>query len=214
MHSLFPTRTRLPDQAPITDPAENLTRDPAGDIPMTMGRFLGHHTAMLSLALAAMALAACGDDEPPPKAATPAAGAAQPGAAPAAATQAPAETPVVYTYNAVGKRDPFRTYFSEVEELDEQQKNTSELQRFDIDQLKLIGVVVGTATPTAMVEDPGGTGHVVKVGTLMGKHWGQVKHIRRGEIIIQEEFRDFTGRRVSHLVPLRIPEEELVAKPQ
>ena len=108
----------------------------------------------------------------------------------------------------MGKRDPFRTYFSEVEELDEQVKNQTELQRFDIDQLKLVGVIVGTATPTAMVEDPQGMGHVVKVGTLMGKHWGQVKHIRRGEIIIQEEFRDFTGRRVSHLVPLKLPEDE------
>ncbi|MEW5848492.1 MAG: pilus assembly protein PilP [Myxococcota bacterium] len=119
------------------------------------------------------------------------------------------EAPVVYTYNAVGKRDPFRTYFAEVEELDDQMKTQSELQRFDIDQLKLVAVIVGTATPTAMVEDPTGQGHVVKVGTLMGKHWGQVKHIRRGEIIIQEEFRDFTGRRVSHLVPLKIPEEDV-----
>jgi type IV pilus assembly protein PilP len=79
---------------------------------------------------------------------------------------------------------------------------------FDLDQLKLVAVVVGTATPLAMVEDPTGKGHAVKVGTVIGKHWGQVKHIRRGEIIIQEEFRDFTGRRVTHLVPMKLPEEK------
>jgi type IV pilus assembly protein PilP len=160
------------------------------------------------LALAAFPLA-CDDEETPP---APAAKAPpKPAAAPppaAAATDAPAE----YTYNAVGKRDPYRSYFAEVDEVTEQAQGTTELQRFDIDQLKLVAVVVGTATPIAMVQDPSGLGHVVREGTLMGKHWGQVKHIRRGEIIIQEEFRDFTGRRVSHLVPLKIQDDELVLK--
>ncbi len=160
--------------------------------------------------LGTLGAAACGDDEPPPPPPKAAAPSPVPGApVPGAEAAAAGETPTVYTYNAVGKRDPFRTYFAEAEEADDANKNQSELQRFDIDQLKLVGVIVGTATPTAMVEDPAGQGHVVRVGTLMGKHWGQVKHIRRGEIIIQEEFRDFTGRRVSHLVPLRIPEEEI-----
>lgn len=116
----------------------------------------------------------------------------------------------VYTYNAVGKRDPFRTYFSEIESEEVVRDKLTELQQFDLDQLKLVAVVVGTATPKAMVEDPTGKGHVVKNGTLIGKHWGQVKHIRRGEIIIQEEFRDFTGRRVTHLVPIKLPEDEKV----
>ena len=161
------------------------------------------------LALTALPLA-CDDEEAPPapvaKAPTkPAASAAPPAAA-------AADAPVEYTYNAVGKRDPYRSYFAEVDEVTEQAQGTTELQRFDIDQLKLVAVVVGTATPIAMVQDPSGLGHVVREGTLMGKHWGQVKHIRRGEIIIQEEFRDFTGRRVSHLVPLKIQEDELVLK--
>lgn len=116
----------------------------------------------------------------------------------------------VYTYNAVGKRDPFRTYFSEIESEEVVRDKLTELQQFELDQLTLVAVVVGTATPKAMVEDPSGKGHVVKNGTLIGKHWGQVKHIRRGEIIIQEEFRDFTGRRVTHLVPIKLPEEKKV----
>lgn len=134
-----------------------------------------------------------------------------------AASKAPAEVKKkkkkdssVYTYNAVGKRDPFRTYFSEIESEEVVRDKLTELQQYDLDQLKLVAVVVGTATPKAMLEDPTGKGHVVKNGTLVGKHWGQVKHIRRGEIIIQEEFRDFTGRRVTHLVPLKLPEDEKV----
>lgn len=116
----------------------------------------------------------------------------------------------VYTYNAVGKRDPFRTYFSEIESEEVARDKLTELQQYELDQLKLVAVVVGTATPKAMLEDPTGKGHVVKNGTLVGKHWGQVKHIRRGEIIIQEEFRDFTGRRVTHLVPMKLPEDDKV----
>lgn len=130
-------------------------------------------------------------------------------AAPAADT-AKEEDALVYTYNAVGKRDPFRTYFSEIENEDAVNRKLTELQQYDLDQLRLVAVIVGTATPKAMVEDPTGKGHVVKTGTLIGKHWGQIKHIRRGEIIIQEEFRDFTGRRVTHLVPMKLPEEEKV----
>ena len=33
---------------------------------------------------------------------------------------------------------------------------------------------------------------------------------RNTQIIIQEEFRDFTGRRVTHLVPMKLPEDRQV----
>jgi len=162
--------------------------------------------------LGGLALAACGDDQAtPPTPAEAAAAAAAQAAAPASAPEADKkadDSDAVYTYNAIGKRDPFRTYFAELEHEETETRKLTELQMFDLDQLKLVAVVVGTATPLAMVEDPAGKGHAVKVGTVIGKHWGQVKHIRRGEIIIQEEFRDFTGRRVTHLVPMKLPEEK------
>jgi type IV pilus assembly protein PilP len=118
------------------------------------------------------------------------------------------EEALAYTYNAVNRRDPFKTYFDELLLEDQQNKNLTELQRFELDNLNLVAVVVGTATPMAMVEDPSGKGHTVKIGTLVGKHFGQVKHIRRGEIIVQEEFRDFTGRRISTLKSLKLQEKE------
>ncbi|MBN2362263.1 MAG: pilus assembly protein PilP [Deltaproteobacteria bacterium] len=160
--------------------------------------------------LGSLANTACGDEEeaavtPPPTAATPSPTRAEKAAEADSKTD---ESDAVYTYNAIGKRDPFRTYFAELEHEETEARKLSELQLFDLDQLRLVAVVVGTATPVAMVEDPTGKGHAVKVGTVIGKHWGQVKHIRRGEIIIQEEFRDFTGRRVTHLVPMKLPEEK------
>jgi type IV pilus assembly protein PilP len=114
---------------------------------------------------------------------------------------------LAYTYDAVNRRDPFKTYFDELVLEEREQENLTELQRFELDKLKLVAVVVGTATPMAMVQDPSGKGHTVKIGTLVGKRFGQVKHIRRGEIVVQEEFRDFTGKRIPVLKPLKLEKD-------
>jgi type IV pilus assembly protein PilP len=113
-------------------------------------------------------------------------------------------------YAAENKRDPFKTYFDELLVQEKEQRNVSELQRFELGTLTLVGVVAGTATPMALIEDPSGKGHTIKIGSLMGKNFGQVKQIRRGEIDVQEEFRDFTGKRIRSMKTLRLkPEEEI-----
>lgn len=157
----------------------------------------------------AAVLTACGeDDEAAAAAAAAPKAAADEAAAAAAAAEAPKPQDLSYTYNAVNRRDPFKTYFDELSQNEQQdQTNLTELQKIDLDKLKLVAVVVGTATPMAMVEDPSGRGHTVKIGTLVGKRLGQVKHIRRGEIVVQEEFRDFTGKRIPQLKELKLDEE-------
>lgn len=109
-----------------------------------------------------------------------------------------------YSYDPLNKRDPFKTYFDELVLEEQEQENRTELQRFDIDKLRLTAVVVGTATPMAMLEDPTGKGHTVRIGTLVGRRFGIVKQIRRCEVVVQEEFRDFTGKRIPVLKPLRL----------
>jgi type IV pilus assembly protein PilP len=155
-------------------------------------------------------LVACGDDTevnaPVVKKEGDAAAGKDPGELP---PDAPKAQDLSYTYNAVNRRDPFKTYFDELSQNEQQdQANLTELQKIDLDKLKLVAVVVGTATPMAMVEDPAGRGHTVKIGTLVGKRLGQVKHIRRGEIVVQEEFRDFTGKRIPQLKELKLDEEK------
>jgi type IV pilus assembly protein PilP len=160
-------------------------------------------------ALSLGALVACEEefDETTPKVAP-----KVPKAAPDPATTPEPEKKAVdtsYSYdvlvNGQPRRDPFKTYFDELNS--EERVDTgklTELQKIDLDKLKLVAVVVGTATPMAMVEDPGGKGHTIKIGTLVGKRLGQVKHIRRGEVVVQEEFRDFTGKRIPQLKELHI----------
>jgi type IV pilus assembly protein PilP len=114
--------------------------------------------------------------------------------------------------NGQPRRDPFKTYFDELENQNPiTNEKLTELQKIDLDKLKVVAVIVGTATPMAMVEEPGGKGYTLKIGTLVGRRLGQVKHIRRGEVVVQEEFRDFTGKRIPQLKELRLDTEETPA---
>ncbi len=155
-----------------------------------------------------LAAVACGDDSDVSAPVVKKADDKKAEAAAEAAAEEPKQQDLSYTFNAVNRRDPFKTYFDELSQNEQQdQANLTELQKIDLDKLKLVAVVVGTATPMAMVEDPTGRGHTVKIGTLIGKRLGQVKHIRQGEIVVQEEFRDFTGKRIPQLKELKLDEE-------
>lgn len=176
---------------------------------LTQVRHEPRRTALLVAAALALApIAGCGgeDDDVSATVATPTLKKepSEPAAGPSDSAAAEEAERLAYSYDAVDRRDPFKTYFDELVLEQEEQESLTELQRFDLDKLKLVAVVVGTATPMAMVQDPSGKGHTVKIGTLIGKRFGQVKHIRRGEIVVQEEFRDFTGKRIPVLKPLKL----------
>lgn len=184
---------------------------------MTHGHDRSRFALLVAAALALAPVAGCGgEDEDAVEAtvATPTLKKDKPAASDATTEDAAGENAerLAYSYDAVNRRDPFKTYFDELMLEQEEQENLTELQRFELDKLKLVAVVVGTATPMAMVQDPSGKGHTVKIGTLIGKRFGQVKHIRRGEIVVQEEFRDFTGKRIPVLKPLKL--EQDVTKPR
>jgi Tfp pilus assembly protein PilP len=70
------------------------------------------------------------------------------------------------------------------------------------DQIKLRSITLG-AHPTATVELPDGTRHVLKVGSMIGRSYGQVKTIRKGEVVVQEEKRDAQGMRHAYEVIMR-----------
>lgn len=165
---------------------------------------------VLAAAVAATGLmaltAACEDEEQPAQPAAPQRAERTEDAADAAEADKLRGQSLSYTYDALDRRDPFKTYFDELAGLDPQDRNLTDLQKIDLDKLTLVAVVVGTATPMAMVEDPQGVGHTVMIGTLIGKRLGHVKHIRRGEIVVQEEFRDFTGKRIPQLKEMKLEE--------
>jgi type IV pilus assembly protein PilP len=166
---------------------------------------------VFALLAAASLTVACGEEEDE---ATPTVGPKKPVAAAPVAADEPEKKveDTSYSYevmvNGQMRRDPFKTYYEDLVSENPAVDTTrlTELQKVDLDKLKLVAVVVGTATPMAMVEDPTGRGHTLKIGTLIGKRLGQVKHIRRGEVVVQEEFRDFTGKRIPQLKELKLEE--------
>lgn len=141
---------------------------------------------MTTVALA-LTLAACGSE----KARIPAKPtAAKPAVAAATETKdAVVESSVNYSYNPVGKRDPFR---SPIEEMGRSRQDTQittcsePLCLWDLDQLKLVAVVTGDANPIAMVEDPLGRGHVVRRNARMGRQGGRVTQILRDSVTVTE----------------------------
>lgn len=138
----------------------------------------------------------------------PAAGAAAETPPPPPPTEAaPAEGAdgeIAYAYSPIGKRDPFRSPLEEFNR-DDQGPQLTELQRFEIDQLKLVAIVSRVATPYAMVEDPNTKGHTLTRGTLIGKNWGKVSQITGDCVEIKEDYRDYTGRKQSNKLQLCLP---------
>lgn len=173
---------------------------------------------LLPLALAA-ALAACGSKPPPRPPATPPAPqatAAQATAAPAApspgATSAPeAGKPAepVWSYSSVGKRDPFRSFLSELEKAQGSlaTRCATPLGRFELEQLKLVAVVTGLEDPVAMVEAPSGVGYSVRRGACIGKNGGVVAAVRTGELVVSEWAVRADGTRDRTQTLLRLPKQ-------
>lgn len=157
---------------------------------------------LIALCLGLGVLAGC-DDAPPPSKKSSTAEAA---AADALKPPEEDETPeVAYAYSPIGKRDPFKSLFEEISKVQGGEELT-ELQRYDIDQLRLIAIVTGPATPYAMVEDPSRKGHTVTRGTLIGKNWGRISAVTQRCLTVKEEYRDYTGRKHANEVDLCLPE--------
>jgi type IV pilus assembly protein PilP len=97
-----------------------------------------------------------------------------------------------YTYNPAGKRDPFTPI---------EKSNGSAmagpiwpLQRYDLEQLKLVGIIWEVKIPKAMIMDPTGHGYVVTVNERIGRNNGYIARIREGEIVVVENIIGSDGK--------------------
>ena len=117
-----------------------------------------------------------------------------------------------YSYNSIGKRDPYRSFINrEVVGAGGPSEELGPLQLHEIDQYHLRGIVWASDSPLAMVEAPDGIGHVVALGTLIGKNWGKVTQIKPVEIVITEEYRDpIENELIINEITMRLPEAHMV----
>ncbi len=159
--------------------------------------------------------AGCGDDSPPASSTTVQQKKGKKGKKGKKAKAADTSTETIpvapsdslaYSYNPIGKRDPFRSFVSE-EVLAQEQRIETPLQKYEIDQYKLVAIIQGMDEPVAMVEDPPGDGHLLRRDVLIGKNWGKVVRITNNEVIVAEEYRDPEGKLIVNEIPLKLEEE-------
>jgi type IV pilus assembly protein PilP len=128
-------------------------------------------------------------------------------------------------------RDPFRTYaatFSGANARMPTKQREVMLDRYSIDELKLVGIVTGGAEHRAMLIDPTGKGWIVKRGQFVGKeeivhskgasgadyalNW-RVDRIRDGDIVlVREDPAHSDVPPATRVIPLRPESETLNSK--
>jgi Tfp pilus assembly protein PilP len=118
-------------------------------------------------------------------------------AAPAAEASAK-KVEQVALYDPRGKRDPFVS-FIKVEERRKAGSDTMALpplQRYDLGELKFVGVIWTKTGARGLVEDAEGKGYSVTVGTRIGRSGGVVRQITGKEILVREEFVGNRGEKI------------------
>ena len=104
-------------------------------------------------------------------------------------------------------RDPFRPMTLKTNGPSRSRENLSPLERFDIGQLRIVGIVWDVKEPRAIIEDSAGLGYTVKVGTPIGSNDGRVKVIRRDQIVVEEVYEDAYGARKKRDIAMRLSTE-------
>lgn len=139
-------------------------------------------------------------------------------AAPRLAAPAPAPAPALaarhdpvssYTYIPAGKRDPFRVEFVLPSPSPLPSPSCDEpLCRYNLEELKLTGIVSGMRNPVAVLESPRGKGYSVYRGTRVGKYGGVVKQVTRDAVVVVQSWPDAQGRARQEEIVLRMRADE------
>jgi type IV pilus assembly protein PilP len=126
-----------------------------------------------------------------------------------------------YRYDSRGKIDPFKP-FVRLEVPPPTAKKHSEkkltgpltpLQRVALDKVRVTGIAGSSSKRVAMVEDGGGKGYMVYVGTLIGMSGGRVSQILPDRVIVEEKLDDSKGKEKSHRVALKLHKDEGEERP-
>ena len=98
----------------------------------------------------------------------------------------------VYSYNPEGRRDPFAPIIVK-QEVTAKLSDRPPLERYNLYEFKMMGVIWGGFGYNAMLEGPDGKGYFVRVGTVIGPNKGVVKKITQSSIVVEEKFKSISG---------------------
>jgi type IV pilus assembly protein PilP len=116
---------------------------------------------------------------------------------------------VIYTYDPIGRRDPFLSIIKTIKAAeDEEGKLKPPIEKFSVEQFKLIAVVLKGDEYYGLVKLPDNKHYILKAGMTLGIHKGIVAAIGPDSMTVRETIKDFRGRPQSKDIILRLREEE------
>ncbi|WP_319587506.1 pilus assembly protein PilP [uncultured Desulfobulbus sp.] len=121
----------------------------------------------------------------------------------------------IYSYNAEGRFDPFKPFVApksssptqqDPNEIIDDGNELNGMQLFEPGQLTLVGVMLSSREPIALVEDQTRKGYVLKLGNLIGKR-GVVSSIDPRQVVVTETARTRSGKEMKSTTTMRIKKE-------
>lgn len=120
-----------------------------------------------------------------------------------------AEPEVRFVYEAEGRRDPFLPLTAIKKPVGPvSDEPLTPLQQYDLEQYRLIGVIVGFDDPRAMVAAPDGKSYILKKGIKIGKNNGVVVDITGETVQVEEKYYDFSGNVRTNIQEISVPKRE------
>jgi type IV pilus assembly protein PilP len=107
-------------------------------------------------------------------------------------------------FNPEGRRDPFVTFRGEADISPDEEALILPLQRYELSELRMVGVIWGAKGTRALIEDGAGIGHSIGVGDRLGRSNGVVTKVTDSEVIVKEEFPGVGGRMVTRESSLQL----------
>jgi len=119
-----------------------------------------------------------------------------------AASSLPVLPKVESAYNPIGKIDPFIPLLkgspasaTGVKRKEKKRRMPlTPLERVDLSQLTLQGIIQASSGNRAIVTEASGKGYVIRVGTFIGTQSGRVREILRDRVIVEEEVENVLGK--------------------
>lgn len=113
------------------------------------------------------------------------------------------EDPFVYVTE--GRRDPFVPLSSIRRPVNDNTEPATPLESYDLNQFRLIGVVIGKGAPKAMVVAPDGKSYMLSKGVRIGKNNGVIIEMNSQVIRIKEKYYDFSGNIIENIQEITVP---------
>jgi len=131
---------------------------------------------------------------------------AKPVAVPDVEQDAPKHAEFVYVTE--GRRDPFVPLTRIRRPVTETTEPETPLQSFDLNQFRLVGVIIGKGASKAMVVAPDGKSYVLGKGIKIGKNNGVVIEINSDAVRVEEKYYDFSGNVIENIQEIAVPKRE------